>query len=56
MKRLLITCTLLIVIPSGVLHGNYVERKRAHDMAMNAAYKDIYIETLAFHPMTDYPL
>ena len=54
MKRLLIACILLIVAFAGVLHGNYIERERANDITINEAYKDLYPETLAFDPVTNY--
>ena len=55
MKKLLITCILLIVALAGVLHGNYIEHERANDISISEAYKGAYPETLAFDPMTDYP-
>jgi hypothetical protein len=55
MKRLLIACILLIVALAGVLHGNYIESERANDITISEAYKDVYPETQAFDPMTDYP-
>jgi hypothetical protein len=55
MKRLLIACILLVVALAGVLHGNYIESERVKDITISEAYKDLYPETLAFDPMTDYP-
>jgi hypothetical protein len=55
MKRLLITCILLVVALAGVLHANYIERERENDIAITEAYKNLYPETLAFDPMTHYP-
>ncbi len=55
MKRLLIACILLIVALAGVLHGGYIESERANDIRISEAYKDLYPETLAFNPVTQYP-
>ena len=55
MKKLLITCILLIVALAGVLHANYIERERENDLTITEAYKNLYPETLVFYPMTHYP-
>jgi hypothetical protein len=55
MKRLLITCILLVVALGGVLHANYIERERENNTAITEAYKNLYPETLTFDPMTHYP-
>jgi hypothetical protein len=54
MKRLLITCILLIIALAGVLHGNSIERELANDITITEAYKDLYPETLTFDPATNY--
>jgi hypothetical protein len=55
MKRLVITCILLIVALAGVLQGNYIAHERPNDIAISEAYKNVYPETLTFDLMANYP-